>query len=51
MCPAQRGRSPRVITQLRYTIGKHELHRENSEPFDANSGLQFHGGIMFVINK
>ena len=43
-------RSPRIITQFRYTLGSHELHRENEAPFDASSGLQFHGGLIFVIS-
>ena len=41
-------RSPRIITQFRYTIGSHDLHRD-SDDFTASSGLAFHGGIIFVI--
>ncbi len=40
--------SPRVYSQLRYTIGKHELHRKNNA--DPGSGLAFIGGIIFFIS-
>ena len=39
--------SPRIFTQLRYTIGEHELHRKNNA--DPSSGLAFHGGILFFL--
>lgn len=42
-------RSPRVMSQLRYSIGSHELHRDPTD-FSASSGLAFHGGIIFMIN-
>ena len=41
-------RSPRVITQFRYTIGSHDLHRDPDD-FSASSGLAFHGGIIFKL--
>ena len=41
-------RSPRIITQFRYTIGSHDLHRDPDD-FTASSGLAFHGGIIFKI--
>ena len=39
--------SPRVITQLRYTFGSHELHRENDD--SPGSGLSYQGGIIFTL--
>lgn len=41
--------SPRIMTQLRYTIGSHELHR-NPDDASAGSGLAFQGGIIFRLN-
>lgn len=43
------GGSPRIMTQLRYTIGSHELHRDSGDA-SASSGLQFHGGLVFRLN-
>ena len=43
-------RSPRVITQFRYTIGSHDLHRD-SDDASASSGLAFHGGIIFMLRN
>ncbi len=42
-------RSPRIITQLRYSIGSHELHQDNDG--SASSGLQFHGGVIFNLQN
>ncbi len=43
-------RSPRVMTQFRYSLGSHELHRDPND-FSASSGLSFHGGIIFMVNE
>lgn len=39
--------SPRIFSQVRYTIGQHELHRKNNA--DPSSGLAYQGGIIFFI--
>lgn len=41
-------RSPRIFSQLRYTLGEHELHREDNA--DPGSGLAYSGGIIFFLS-
>ena len=41
-------RSPRIFSQLRYTLGEHALHRNDDA--DPSSGLAFQGGIIFFVS-